>query len=76
MILYNVRHRGNYEYEKFALNIFQFYNEIIRLNKLINETSKKSLAEKITELDLIIDKFTEQLGEQILFFKLETENQL
>ena len=33
MILYNVRHRGPYEYDKFVLNIFQLYNDIAMLEE-------------------------------------------
>lgn len=32
MILYNFRHRGPYEYDKFILNIFQFHNEVVMLH--------------------------------------------
>lgn len=39
MILYNIRYRGPYEYDKFILNIFQLNNEIKRLQKEFNDTS-------------------------------------
>lgn len=32
MIVYNIRRNGPYEYDKFALNIFQFYN-LVRKEK-------------------------------------------
>lgn len=42
MIIYNMRNRGPYEYDKFVLNILQIHNavtlsEINELNELYNE---------------------------------------
>lgn len=31
MIIYNMRYRGPFEYDKFCLNILQFYNEVQHL---------------------------------------------
>ena len=48
MILYNMRNRGPYEYDKFVLNVLQLYNAInlaeINELKLTNEQIK-SLSE-------------------------------
>lgn len=46
MILYNMRNRGPYEYDKFVLNVLQIYNSLTlsELNELkINNERKDSL---------------------------------
>ena len=39
MILYNIRYRGPYEYDKFILNILQLNNEVnLAINEINNDT--------------------------------------
>lgn len=54
MILYNMRNRGPYEYDKFALNIFQIHNAITlgEMQELRNvENNKDSLLWQQREID-------------------------
>lgn len=75
MILYNVRHRGSYEYEKFVLNTFQLHNELQRLTKKVRETSQESFTETLKDLDAIINELckVDGIGQNLLLLKLEME---
>lgn len=54
MIRYNMRYRGAFEYDKFALNILQYSNLINHLySDIENEESYLTLKEVIKELDLL-----------------------
>lgn len=55
MILYNVRHRGPYEYDKFVLNIFQLCNDITMLEDRLSTGSASQLAAAKKELDTYFD---------------------
>jgi len=63
MILYNIRYRGPYEYDKFILNIFQLNNEIKRLQKEFNDTSLSQLLLKQKELNDIFNELTKKDNE-------------
>jgi hypothetical protein len=63
MILYNIRYRGPYEYDKFILNIFQLNNEIKRLQKEFNDTSLSQLLLKQKELNDIFNELTTEDNE-------------
>ena len=43
MILYNMRYRGPFEYDKFVLNIFQISNEAKSLTKKFNSNEIDSI---------------------------------
>ena len=43
MITYNMRYRGAYEYDKFALNIFQFLNLSNSISDKINKEKKDNI---------------------------------
>lgn len=49
MILYNFRHRGPFEYDKFILNTLQFHNEVAMLQ---GEVFKRGVENKEELLDL------------------------
>lgn len=58
MIIYNMRHNGPYEYEKFLLNIFQYNNAINHAEDIIEKEEQqqylplsKQIADIFTELD-------------------------
>ena len=51
MILYNMRYRGPYEYDKFILNVFQFHNEMLDIENGINESTETNLSALIEEMD-------------------------
>lgn len=68
MILYNMRYRGPYEYDKFILNIFQYHNEILRLEQELraeNETKAEELQKK---LDQMLED-TDTLANQLLLIR-------
>ena len=60
MILYNIRHRGPYEYDKFILNVFQLYNEIKRLNKQVTNNEINNLKEKEKNLNQVFNSLTNE----------------
>ena len=62
MILYNIRHRGPYEYDKFTLNILQAYNEVKRLLDSFEENSGSQLTEKSKKLSSYLDALCNEKG--------------
>lgn len=51
MIKYNMRYRGPYEYDKYALNILQFHNEVNRISDKLTRDSNSSLKKLTQQLD-------------------------
>ena len=51
MIVYNMRYRGPYEYDKLVLNIFQYHNLVLRLKQ---EMQGKDC--KLEELTGLVEK--------------------
>jgi len=68
MILYNMRYRGPYEYEKFILNVFQYHNEILRMKKELNEKNEQNITELTEKLDKLREK-VDELSNQILVLR-------
>ncbi len=68
MILYNMRYRGPYEYEKFILNVFQYHNEILRMKKELNEKNEQNITELTAKLDKLREK-VDELSNQILILR-------
>lgn len=61
MILYNMRERGPFEYDKFVLNVFNIYNTIMLEENIEFKTNSKEYQNllKIKEtLDTYFNKFT------------------
>ena len=64
MILYNMRYRGPYEYDKTVLNVFQFHNEILSMTKELeeqNEHNIKLIQDKIETLFQELDSFSNRI---------------
>lgn len=61
MILYNMRYRGPFEYDKFVLNIFQVANEAKSLVKKFNSNELDSLK---SLRNLINDKYEKLTQEE------------
>lgn len=61
MILYNMRYRGPFEYDKFVLNIFQVANEAKSLVKKFNSNELDSLK---SLHNLINDKYEKLTQEE------------
>lgn len=57
MIIYNMRYRGPYEYDKFILNAFQLHNEVQRLLGNITNDELKQLKDDSKKLDNIINSY-------------------
>lgn len=62
MILYNIRHRGPYEYDKFTLNILQTYNEVKRLLDSFEKNSSSQLIERQKQLTAYINAMCAEKG--------------
>lgn len=67
MIVYNMRYRGPYEYDKFILNVFQFHNEMIDLEKAVN-SDNASLASNEKLLDKL-EKSAEDICDQLVMIR-------
>lgn len=65
MILYNFRHRGPYEYDKYVNNILQFWNEVRFVEKSI---ATDTVNKQLEDLNDIISNLTgEECNLQQLF---------
>ena len=77
MIVYNVRRNGPYEYDKFALNIFQLYN-LVRKEK--QNLAGHQIYGQLEELDKQLKKKTLPSGkdnvllDRLLLLKLARGN--
>ena len=71
MIVYNMRYRGPYEYDKLILNVLQFHNEVLDMkNRLVKEDCKlQELSKRIAFMSTQIESITTQ----ILDFKEEAQ---
>ena len=67
MIVYNMRYRGPYEYDKFILNVFQLHNEMIDLEKAVN-SDNASLASNEKLLDKL-EKSAEDICDQLVMIR-------
>lgn len=75
MILYNFRHRGPYEYDKFILNILQLHNEIVLLEQRLNEGAVNQLAEAKKEFETVFNELVgnESLSREMLLLSYQFE---
>lgn len=73
MILYNIRYRGPFEYDKFVLNILQFMNEVKRIDKKINKDTVSNLLKKKNELDNIFNELTNTNSDLDTILKIKEE---
>lgn len=55
MITYNMRYRGPYEYDKFALNILQYINLVKDIMSSVNKNAENNLVSKSEKLAKYID---------------------
>ena len=55
MITYNMRYRGPYEYDKFALNILQYINLVKDIASSVNKNVENNLVLKSKKLAKYID---------------------
>ena len=69
MIIYNMRYRGPYEYDKLILNVLQYHNEVLGMKKKLE--SEDSRLENISEQIDLMRAQMESISNQILDFKEE-----
>ena len=62
MILYNIRRRGPFEYDKFVLNILQVSNETKRLLKRFNATADSTIPKQQEQIDKLLDSLSGEKG--------------
>ena len=62
-----MRYRGPYEYDKFILNVFQFHNEMIDLEKTVN-SDNASLASNERLLEKL-EKSAEDICDQLVMIR-------
>ena len=55
MITCNMRYRGPYEYDKFALNILQYINLVKDITSSVNKNAENNLVSKSEKLAKYID---------------------
>ena len=55
MITYNMRYRGPYEYDKFALHILQYINLVKDITSSVNKNAENNLVSKSEKLAKYID---------------------
>lgn len=60
MILYNMRYRGPFEYDKFVLNIFQIHNEVRMLVRKFSENEEDNLIDVSKDIDQIYESLTNE----------------
>ena len=60
MILYNMRYRGPFEYDKFVLNIFQIHNEVKMLVRKFNENEEGNLLDIYKDINQIYKSLTDK----------------
>ena len=66
MILYNIRAKGTYEYDKFILNIFQICNDTSSLQDLYKNSELLSYINSIKEE---YNKVTGENGNSVTLYK-------
>lgn len=60
MILYNMRYRGPFEYDKFVLNIFQIHNEVKMLVRKFNENEEGNLLDIYKDINQIYESLADK----------------
>lgn len=73
MILYNMRYRGPFEYDKFVLNIFQIHNEIRMLVRKFSENEEDNLIDVSKDIDQIYESLTNENSSGMKILLMEHE---
>ena len=71
MILYNMRYRGAFEYDKFVLNIFKKSNEAKSLTKKLNSNEMNSIKELRGLINEKYDRLTQENNDSIKLLLVE-----
>lgn len=67
MIVYNMRYRGPYEYDKLVLNVFQYHNDVMDIMHEMEE--KGSDLQKLSCRIELANQQIESINNQVLFYK-------
>lgn len=71
MILYNMRYRGAFEYDKFVLNIFQISNEAKSLTKKFNSNEMNSIKELCALINDKYERLTQENNDSMKLLLVE-----
>lgn len=71
MILYNMRYRGAFEYDKFVLNIFQISNEAKSLTKKFNSNEMNSIKKLCTLINDKYERLTQENNDSMKLLLIE-----
>lgn len=71
MILYNMRYRGPFEYDKFVLNIFQISNEAKLLTKKFNSNEIDSIKKICALINDKYEKLTQENSDSMKLLLIE-----
>lgn len=71
MIMYNIRKRGPFEYDKTVLNVFQLANEIKRLKKKYESAEYELLENEAAEFKKMLESLIGEssIGQELLLLK-------
>lgn len=75
MILYNLRYRGPFEYEKFVLDAYQLSNDAKYAEKQVREKNMKEIGKEEAELQKLFDEATGEKSPamRVLLQRFDTE---
>ena len=63
MIHYNMRYRGTYEYDKFALNILQMHNEYVDyIDDIFSNDEINNIKDLYMKTQLLFDNYNNENG--------------
>lgn len=63
MIHYNMRYRGTYEYDKFALNILQMHNEYVDyIDDIFSNDEINNIKDLYMKTQLLFDNYNDENG--------------
>ena len=71
MILYNMRYRGAFEYDKFVLNIFQISNEAKSLTKKFNSNEMSNIKKLCALINDKYERLTQENNDSMKLLLVE-----
>lgn len=67
MIIYNLRYRGPYEYDKLVLNVLQYHNTIHEIYEALHKEDEENLAKAQKRIDELNDRLYELCGKLVTY---------
>lgn len=68
MIIYNLRYRGPYEYDKVILNVLQYHNTIHEVYESLHKQDSKNLVAAQERIDTLNDNLS-NLNDTLIVYK-------